>query len=59
MVERKWVGAMFLKMPPESGIPNLKEADYRAIMEEVKQHQKEILQQHEISFKKLNSPIGD
>ena len=41
MVSRNWIGAMFLKMPPSAGIPNLKEGDFKIIMQEIKTHPKD------------------
>ena len=32
MVDRNWVGAMFIKMPPPSGIPNLTDSEFKMIM---------------------------
>ena len=61
MVERRWVGAMFLRMPPLNGIPNLKESDFKIIMEEVRSHSKETVswKHNELMMKKVVEPMGD
>lgn len=61
MVKRKWVGAMFLRMPPSNGIPNLKESDFKMIMEEVRSHPRETVawRHNELMIKKVVEPAGD
>ena len=61
MVERDWVGAMFLRMPPASGIPNLKEGEFKILMQEVRTHPKETVawRHNEIMMKKVAEPVGD
>ena len=61
MVQRNWVGAMFLRMPPVNGIPNLKEGEFKMIMEQVKLHPKQTTtwRHNEVLMKKVASVNGD